>query len=176
MINLRNKKDLQKQKGVTLIEVLAVVIIGVLIIVGAFTLYGNAQNKQSENATMTGIMSIQANARDLFYGQGYGDLDTPTMISAGGIPSSFPVGDDGSGTTVVNHPLGGVITLGPNGDTNSQFDITVSGIPTATCITMAGRNSGFIEVTVQGDPVESSAQAANSCVADGESEIVYTSR
>lgn len=175
MINLKNKNSLQKQKGVTLIEVLAVIIIGVLIIVGAFTLYGNAQNKQSENATMTGIMSIQANARDLFYGQGYGDLDTATMVSAGGIPSSFPVSDD-EGTSVVNHPLGGEITLAANGDTNSQFDITVTGIPTATCITMAGRNSGFIEVSVEGTVVENSADAAGACIADGDSEIVYTSR
>lgn len=173
MINLKNKNSLQKQKGVTLIEVLAVIIIGVLIIVGAFTLYGNAQSKQNENATMTGIMSIQANARDLFYGQGYGDIDEATMVSAGGIPSSFQIDDE---TGEINHPLGGTVTLGPNDDTNSQFDITVDGISTATCITMAGRNSGFIEVTVQGNPVESSADAADSCVADGESEIVYTSR
>ena len=172
MINLKNKNSLKNQKGVTLIEVLAVVIIGVLIIVGAFTLYGNAQNKQSENATMTGIMSIQANTRDLFYGQGYGDLTTATMISAGGIPSSFPVADDGT----ITHPLGGTVTTEANSDT-SRFDITVDGIPAATCITMAGRNSGFIEVAVNGTVVTNSAEAAGEGACDGDANsIVYTSR
>ena len=38
MIN--NHKMIKREKGVTLLEVLAVVIIGILIVVGAFTLYG----------------------------------------------------------------------------------------------------------------------------------------
>lgn len=177
MINLGNKKDLQKQKGVTLIEVLAVVIIGVLIIVGAFTLYGNAQSKQNENATMTGIMSIQANVRDLFYGQGYGDVNNDTMVKANGIPSSFQV-DDTATPNTITHPLGGDVSVS-TGDSNSEFNITVGGVPRATCITMAGRNSGFLEVTVNGTAVENSGEAAGQCSdpEDGSGNtIVYTSR
>lgn len=177
MINLKNKNSLQKQKGVTLIEVLAVIIIGVLIIVGAFTLYGKAQSKQNENATMTGIMSIQANVRDLFYGQGYGDVINDTMINANGIPSSFQV-DDSTEPSTITHPLGGDVGVS-TGDTSSEFDITVEGVPQATCITMAGRNSGFLEVTVNGTAVENSGEAAGSCSdpEDGTGNtIIYTSR
>jgi prepilin-type N-terminal cleavage/methylation domain-containing protein len=177
MINLKNKNSLQKQKGVTLIEVLAVIIIGVLIIVGAFTLYGNAQSKQNENATMTGIMSIQANVRDLFYGQGYDDVNNDIMVNASGIPSSFSV-DDSTTPFTITHPLGGDVSVS-TGDTGSEFDITVGGVPQATCITMAGRNSGFLEVTVNDNAVENSGEAAGSC-SDSEdgtgNTIVYTSR
>jgi prepilin-type N-terminal cleavage/methylation domain-containing protein len=177
MINLKNKNSLQKQKGVTLIEVLAVVIIGVLIIVGAFTLYGNAQSKQNENATMTGIMAIQANVRDLFYGQGYDDVDNDTMVNASGIPSSFQV-DESTTPFTITHPLGGDVSVS-TGDTSSEFGITVGGVPQATCITMAGRNSGFLEVTVNGNAVENSGEAAGSCTdpEDGTGNtIIYTSR
>jgi hypothetical protein len=126
---------------------------------------------------MTGIMAIQANVRDLFYGQGYDDVDNDTMVNASGIPSSFQV-DESTTPFTITHPLGGDVSVS-TGDTSSEFGITVGGVPQATCITMAGRNSGFLEVTVNGNAVENSGEAAGSCTdpEDGTGNtIIYTSR
>jgi type II secretory pathway pseudopilin PulG len=53
-----------KNKGVTLIEILAVIIISVLLIIGAFALYDKTVNKNKESDLISGIHSIQMSIKN----------------------------------------------------------------------------------------------------------------
>lgn len=169
MIN--NHKMIKREKGVTLLEVLAVVIIGILIIVGAFTLYGSAQDKQRENDVMTSLLTIQTNVRDLFYGANdYGDNGSAAelndvLINSGGIPSTFVQGE-GEGKELVS-PFDTTQPVTITGD-GSEFSIAIAGVPQSSCVSLATRSGSFLRVEVGETEITSPSDAADNCSESGE--------
>ena len=168
------KSNIKSQKGVTLLEVLAVVIIGILIIVGAFTLYGNAQNKQRENDVMTSLLTLQTNVRDLFYGvNDYGNnvVLNDVIIKSGGAPATFVQGAGNSRALVSPFDNSKAVTITGN---SSEFDIEIEGIPETSCVTLAARSGSFLRVEANGENVTSVATAASACDGDNNT-IAYFS-
>lgn len=175
MIN--NHKMIKREKGVTLLEVLAVVIIGILIVVGAFTLYGSAQDKQRESDVMTSLLTLQTNVRDLFYGvNNYGTESlNDVIIASGGAPSTFVKGSaDGEGDSrkLVSpfDSTGGVTITGAS----SEFSIAIEEVPQSSCVSLSTRNGSFLRVEVGGTKVTSAADAADKCSA-GSNTVTYFS-
>lgn len=169
-------KVLKKEKGVTLLEVLAVVIIGILIVVGAFTLYGNVQDKQRENDVMTSLLTLQTNVRDLFYGvNDYGSEELNTVIIAsGGAPSTFVQGT-GTGRSLVS-PFDTTKPVTITGD-SSEFTIAIAGVPQSSCVSLATRRGSFLRVEVNGTNITTPALAASNCddSEDGANIVTYIS-
>jgi type II secretory pathway pseudopilin PulG len=157
------RKNLENQRGVTLLEVLAVVIIGILIVVGAFTLYGNAQNKQRENDVMTSLLTLQTNIRDLFYGvNDYGSESlNDVIIRSGGAPSTFvQTSSTGARTLVSPFDSSASVTITGSG---SEFKIAIAGIPEGSCVSLASRNGSFLRVEVGGVEVSGAVDASGQC-------------
>ena len=172
------KKQFQhkkKQAGLTLVEVLSAIIVGVLVIVGSLSLYNNTQNKQRENDLMTSLMTIQTNIRDLYYGKNSYPADTTTientLIVAGGAPKSLV---NSAGDALVS-PYDSSETIVIEG-TGPQFTITIPSVPSESCVSLAGRLGSFESVSVEGTPVtgDSDAAAAACDVAAG-ADVTYTS-
>lgn len=160
MIN--NHKMIKREKGVTLLEVLAVVIIGILIVVGAFTLYGSAQDKQRENDVMTSLLTLQTNVRDLFYGvNDYGDESlNDVIIASGGAPSTFVQGSGATRSLVSPFDTTQPVTI--TGDA-SEFSIAIAGVPESSCVSLATRRGSFLRVEVDGTTITSPSLAATNC-------------
>lgn len=175
MIN--NHKMIKREKGVTLLEVLAVVIIGILIVVGAFTLYGSAQDKQRENDVMTSLLTLQTNVRDLFYGvNDYGtaaELNS-VIIASGGAPSTFVQGTASAGDRELVSPFDTTQPVTITGE-GSEFEIAISGVPESSCVSLATRRGSFLRVEIDGTEITSPLLASKNCDADGDNTVTYVS-
>lgn len=117
---------------------LAVIIIGILIIVGAFTLYGSAQDKQRENDVMTSLLTLQTNVRDLFYGvNDYGSGENTDLgsviIASGGAPSTFVQGSGDERKLVSPFDTTKSVTITGDG---SEFSIAIEGVPQSSCVSL----------------------------------------
>lgn len=160
MIN--NHKMIKREKGVTLLEVLAVVIIGILIVVGAFTLYGSAQDKQRENDVMTSLLTIQTNVRDLFYGANdYGTAElNDVLIKSGGIPSTFVQGSGEDRELVSPFDSNSDVTITGAGP---EFTIAIEGLSQSTCVSLGTRSGSFLRVEIGGSAVSGAVEVAGAC-------------
>ena len=170
------KKQFQhkkKQAGLTLVEVLSAIIVGVLVIVGSLSLYNNTQNKQRENDLMTSLMTIQTNIRDLYYGKNSypstAGTITNTLIVAGGAPQSL-VNSDGDALVSPYDSSEEIVIIG----TGPQFTITIPNVPQESCVSLAGRLGSFESVEVGTiDVTGDSDDAATECAEGGN--VTYTS-
>ena len=176
MIN--NHKMIKREKGVTLLEVLAVVIIGILIVVGAFTLYGSGQDKQKrENDVMTSLLTLQTNVRDSFYGvNDYGtaaELNS-VIIASGGAPSTFVQGTASAGDRELVSPFDTTQPVTITGE-GSEFEIAISGVPESSCVSLATRRGSFLRVEIDGTEITSPLLASKNCDADGDNTVTYVS-
>lgn len=128
-MNIKNIKN----KGVTLIEVLAVIIIGVLLIIGSFTLYDKSVNKNKEGDLISGIHSIQMNVKNSINDNDYSAVSSDYAISIDAIPNSMIVQEN-----LIIHPFGGELFLAGN---NLGFIIGVDGLSKEQCISISSKNS-----------------------------------
>lgn len=148
-------KTLRKEKGVTLLEVLAVVIIGILIMVGSFFLYNKINNTSKDNQVMSSIMSIKLDIHNIYgnernFGTS-GDI-APTFNSIDIIPSFFK---KSNGDLVSPYDPNKTITFNVVGDNNHLLEIGIEGVPTESCIRLSRRSEGYRAVGINSVDIES---------------------
>lgn len=135
----RNKTVFRiRQRGVTLMELIASVAIMAILVVGALTLYGSAQSGSNTTQLLRDLTGVSAATKSLFAGQGsYGSAAAlnSTLIAAKAIPSSWTV----SGSTI-NHQLNGVVTVAGNAS-GSAFTIQLDSIPQDVCVKLLSNSS-----------------------------------
>lgn len=122
-----------RNKGVTLIEVLAVIIIGILLIVGAFTLYDKSVNKNKESDLLSGINYIQMNIKNSINNNDYSVVNNDYAINTNSIPESMIIQED-----LILHPFGGELFLQSN---SSGFIIGVDGLSKEQCISISSKDN-----------------------------------
>lgn len=164
---------LNRQAGMTLIEIIVVLAIGALIIGGALSLYSNASSSQSSNQLNSDLTAIRASVKSLYSTQGgYGTASlNSVLINAKKVPTTMSV----SGTTI-SHALNG--TLAVAGAT-SNFTMTVTAIPTDVCVALLSAASGFSSIQVGSNAARTSfpispANASTDCAAAATQTIVFT--
>lgn len=120
--------NIRKQNGMTLLEVLAALGIGAIIIMGALALFNSGSSAANANALTQSMTSMRSSVRAIFLGQGsYGTASlNSTLISAGKIPATWT----SSGSTITNNYGGAVVVTGAT----STFNITSGSIPQADCV------------------------------------------
>lgn len=164
--------NLKRQRGVTLMEVLAVMIIGLLMIIGAFTLYSTTQNKQREGDILTAMMTLQTNIRDLYYGKNsYEDITASTIVAAGAAPSTL-VGSNGT-SLVSPYDSASQVTI-TSGTGDAQFEILVPAVPQDSCISLSTKRGSFNSVEANGTAIEDIADATGACT-DGDNAVTFIS-
>lgn len=170
-----------KQAGVTLIEALSVILIGILLLVGGLALYGNTQSKQRESELVSSIMTIQTNVRDLFYGENnYGSSAdiTETLIDAGGVPKNM-IDSTGDALSSPYDSSKAVVIIG----NASKFNISIEGVPKASCIALATKTGSFDGVFVGTAPAPDAntyldytpTTAATACSSEDDNTVTYQS-
>ena len=148
-------------------------IIGILIVVGAFTLYGSAQDKQRENDVMTSLLTLQTNVRDLFYGvNDYGtDELNEVIIASGGAPSTFVQGTGDNRRLASPFDSSEDVTIT---GANSEFSIAIDAVPQSSCVSLATRSGSFLRVQVGETTITSPSDAAGACE-EGDNTVTYVS-
>lgn len=159
---------LQRQAGMTLMEIIAALAIIAAVVVGALALFNSAQSSNNVVTLLKDLTAIRSAAQQLYMGQGgYGtDSLIEQLHKAGKIPGDIPVN---TSDYTAKTPLGGNIKI--TGET-SQIEIEISEVPKDVCIQLVtNASSGWMSVEVNGATARTAfpvtlANATSDCNAD----------
>ncbi len=132
--SIRHGRD--AQAGLTLVETLIAVVIGIIILVGAFMVAGQVLATNRLSNTETDIASLESGVKQLYSGQGsYNGLTNQVAQNAGIFPESMI----GTGTPV--DAWQGAVTLEPgssvSADFGGDFAIQFAEVSQSACIKLA---------------------------------------
>lgn len=141
-ITLGNKQD-----GLSLIEMMFIILIAIIVIGGAIAFGYKQMAKQQESAIQEAIATLMVNTKALRGSNGYGSTGTnlmPSLIAIDAVPDAMSV----SGTTVTNS-YGGAVTVVSTG---MGFTLTNAGLDQAACIGLATKigRSAFFTTRING--------------------------
>ncbi len=172
------------QKGYSLVELLAGMVVIVILLGGVFMLFngGLAGSKGIvHNQQLTGLV---AGVKGIYTSPAYTGISANQIITAGKAPSNMIVGAGAAAT--LSNPWGGGVTLASanyGAGTNNAFAITDAQVPTAECNTVVngvGPSFQVIKVgstTVKDDSagtVLTPASVVTACAAAGSNTVVFT--
>lgn len=128
-----------KQRGVTLMELIAGLAVMAVIVVGALALFNAANNAQRGTQLTQDVTALRGAVTHLWMGQGgYGTGQlAPTLLAAGRVPGTLR---NVSGT--LHHQTGIIDILGAG----QWYHVVVTGLTQAVCIDLLTGASGWIGV------------------------------
>jgi uncharacterized repeat protein (TIGR04076 family) len=164
-----------RQRGVSLLEVIAYLGVAASIIVGAVALLSKAFSGARANRAQEELTAISTGVKRLYMSQagafGTGSLNA-TLASAKVFPSTLAV----AGDTVLNAWNGNVSVVG----NTTVFDISYGSVPQDVCIELLSTTSQFVSVAANGSapltPPVTLAQASAQCTDPAANTVVWTAR
>jgi hypothetical protein len=153
---------LRRQRGASLLEVIAYLGVAAIIILGAIALLSSAFSGANTNRTATEVSTIRTGVKKLYMGQqaSFSGVTTAVLIAAKVFPSSLNI----NGATVSN-PWGGTVTVAASADSMS-FILTYTNVPKDVCVnTISGSgdwNTIAVGTTSMTPPV-TPVQATTAC-------------
>ncbi len=130
-------RKMKRNQGLTLIETLIAVAVGVVALIGALVLYPSIQKNQQEENVLTALNSLDVNITKAFSTQGnYNGLSDQTAIQMGLVPDDLTVN---TSNNTITDPWGGAVTLAPNSSNPQQFTITFANIPLSQCLNIVSQ-------------------------------------
>jgi prepilin-type N-terminal cleavage/methylation domain-containing protein len=165
----------RRQAGVTLIELVVVLVISALVIGGALAAFSGASSSQTATQMTADLSAIRASTKSLYFGQGgYGTTAmTEVLINGKKIPNTMTI-SGAAPNRVVTHSLNGALVVT---GANAQFTVSAAAIPTDICIglaTMSGWDSVKIGANAARTPPVSTATASTDCSSASTQTIVFT--
>lgn len=136
-------KHIGRQAGMTLMELIVALAIIAAVIVGALSLFGNAQSSQNSTQMLKDLTAVRSATQTVFMGQGgYGTASlNSTLITANKIPTTMSV----SGSTI-NTANGGTLTITGN---TQNFTMALTNVPADECTSLLTNSStGWSSVKV----------------------------
>lgn len=122
-----------RRRGVTLIESVLFVSIGLGLIVGGIVFFQQANDASRTNDVVRNISNISNEVRAFYRTQAsFDELDNDVVIAAGVVPKTLSV----SGSTISNE-FGGNYTIVENAGDDQKFDLTTTDVPQAVCTRIA---------------------------------------
>ncbi len=140
-------KNMKYQAGMTLMELIAGLAILAAVVVGALSLFGNANSSQNSTQMLKDLTAVRSAVSSLYMGQGgYGAASlNQTLITANKIPATMTV----SGTNI-NTALGGTLTVTGN---TSNFTMAITNVPADVCTSLlTNASTGWSSVKVGASP------------------------
>jgi len=140
----------KRQRGLTLVETLIAVVIGIIILAGAFMVAGQVLTDNRLSNTETDIASLESGVKQLYSGQGsYNGLTNSVARNAGVFPESMI----GTGTPV--DAWQGAVTLESgaslSADFGGDFAIQFAHVSESACIKLATFQYGsWVEFSING--------------------------
>ena len=135
--------SIARQRGASLLEVIAYLGIAAIVVLGAVSMLGSAFSNAQSNRTIEELVSIRTGVKRLYMGQAasYGAVSiNEQAIKARILPATLAV----DGNNVKNAWNGAVTITGAT----SNFEIKYVGVPLESCITILSGSSGWNKVKV----------------------------
>ena len=148
-----DKKVGKKISGMTLIETLVVITVGLTVIALALTVYNSVSNKLNVKSETENLSIMYSGVRDLFSEEPLEDIDNELLISAGVIPDKMKVIGD-----LIKNTWGGDVTF--EGVDDYNFEVTYEGVSNGSvCIDLVRnqRKIGWESASVGGTEIDYSA-------------------
>lgn len=171
----RNYSFPRRQAGMTLIEMIIAIVIGLVLLAAAVGMIASSMSKSDISADANGITGLITNAKTLRANGNYGASGTNlngALIALKGVPSTLSV----SGTNITNNWGGAVNVV----STGVGYTVSTSDIPSDACIEQAMKLSRTMLTTaINGGTAitgqVSAAQATAGCNASGNAnDITWT--
>ncbi len=146
---MRELPSLKKQAGLSIIETVIAIIIGLIVIAGVFVLVGRAFSGNKISSAEQDILALRTNVKQLYAGQAnFTGLANSVVVNGKLVPNDML-----NGTSIVDQ-WNGAVTVTPDAVVTS-FDITLTNVPTAACVQLATFAAGqWVDVTVGGTQVQ----------------------
>jgi prepilin-type N-terminal cleavage/methylation domain-containing protein len=165
-----------KQTGLTLIEVLIALVLGLLALYGVFSLYQSGTTTANNQGELENVTSLITSIRTLKTASGYGASGTnllPVLINSGGVPGTMSV----SGNAVTNVWNGAVTAV----STGAGFTLTYADVPKANCNVLATKSptGRSLSVSINGGSAisgEVSSTAANAGCSTDANTLAWSGR
>jgi prepilin-type N-terminal cleavage/methylation domain-containing protein len=136
----------RRQRGLTLIELLLVLVVVLAIAVTGFILFGQTSAGQKAQDGQTALMAVSTSVKRVVNGRNFTGVSSAVLVQADVVPENLVVG-----STIVN-PWGGLITVAPAGiasGANNSYSIQFEGVPREACNQMiANTHPQFYRVQV----------------------------
>lgn len=125
---MKKNIPINKQSGMTLLEVTAALAIGAIIIMGALSLFGSGSSAANSNALVQEMTSVRSAIKSMYLGQGnYSSASMNSqLVAANKVPSNWT----GTASTITNNYGGAVVATGAT----TTFNITAGSIPKDVCV------------------------------------------
>ena len=134
-----------RQKGMTLVELMASMGIAAGIVVGALSLYNVVSDGQKANQMVQDIDAMRSIAKRMYESQGnYTGLNNTLLISSGKIPTTLR--SDATGGTIKSRD-GYDFTIAA-GATAGTFTISLAGAPAVMCKEITTKFSGYESLAI----------------------------
>lgn len=166
-----------RQFGFTLLEVIAAIGIGMLVVVGALALFSQGSSSQKSVDLIQNLVAMRQAMKDLWSGQGgYGtSVVNNTLVTAKRIPSNWAI-DTSTNPNTITHQLNGTVTV--TGATSS-FTVAVTALPEDVCTTLmtsgaAGWFSAKANASAARTPPISPTTAASDCGGSSSNTLTFT--
>ncbi len=115
-----------QQRGLTLIELIAALGIAAVIIVGALSLYRNADNSQKANAALQDMTAIQQAVRGLYQGNYVNGANFETDL------------------VTINRWPATANNINVVGSANNTYTLTITNVTNSTCVSIISAATGWI--------------------------------
>jgi hypothetical protein len=164
-----------RQRGVSLLEMIAYLGVAATVIVGAIALLSNAFGSARTNRTQQEVAAISTGVRRLFMGQagafGTGSLNAQ-LAAARVFPSTLAVSGD-----AVSNAWNGAVTVTGN---TTTFTISYDNLPQEVCVELLTTSNQFLNVAANGgaplSPPVALAQATAQCTEAVSNAVVWADR
>lgn len=140
--------EMKKQRGVTLMELIAGLAVMSVIVVGAVSLYSSATSSEQSTSLQRDIGAIQAATRQIFNGQGnYGAVRLNDVLNtANKVPSTLAVSGTGATMVYKTRSNGDVTVTGAT----STFTVGITNVTPDLCIPLLTNAAGWSKIQVTG--------------------------
>lgn len=173
----RPVRRLARQRGASLLEVIAYLGVAAVVILSAVSLLGSAFSNAQSNQTAQDLVSIRTAVKKLYTNGDYGTSGdiTALLATAGALPSTLKNTSGSNGSASVTNAWGGAVTVTGNGGT---FAIKYANVPRDVCMNTVSGATGWTSVAgtagsaVSTMPV-SPSNAGTVCSADA-NDITFT--
>lgn len=165
-----------RQAGLTLVETLIAVVIGIIIIAGAFVVFGQVTSGTKLSGAEQDLVTAQLNIRQLYQGQpNYTGLSISTALAAKVFPNDMVNG------TQVNDAWDGPVTIAAASNP-TQFTIQFTQVPQDICVKFASFEAGQWEAfTINGTGIDQTGgsnpvtEASGACTTGNTNTLLWTS-
>jgi X-X-X-Leu-X-X-Gly heptad repeat protein len=136
----------RRERGASLLEAIAYLGIAAIVVIGAVALLNGAFSSAGTNELAEQVNAIQTGVKKLYMGQtnGYADISVSTLAAAGALPSTVPVGTNGTAT----NSFGGTVNVASSTANPNTFTIEFDDVPTAVCINALTATGSWTQIQV----------------------------